>query len=84
MGEGEHYHLVPLHDAMPHDVDTLDCVCGPDVEWGEGGRVGVSHHSLDGREKREHLPWFLRAFWRRWVLLLDDSDREVHDDLEEG
>lgn len=51
-------HVWPLADLIAHDTDTLDCICGPDLEWvdpktGEAHVVPlVSHHSLDGRELR--------------------------------
>lgn len=43
----------------PEHELTMDCVCGPDVEWfdpetGEAYESPlVTHHSLDGREFRE-------------------------------
>jgi hypothetical protein len=48
-------HVIPINDLVDHDCDggvLCDCVCGPDVEFVEGGAV-VSHHSLDGRELDE-------------------------------
>lgn len=53
-------HVVPIEDVIAHDSTTLDCVCGPDVEWidpetGAAYPSGplVLHHSLDGRELKE-------------------------------
>jgi hypothetical protein len=49
-------HVEPVNDLVAHDCTggTLcDCVCGPDVEFVEGGGVLVTHHSLDGREAAE-------------------------------
>ena len=50
-------HVYPDSDLIEHDTESDDCLCGPEVEAvpGEDGYFGwlVSHHSLDGREKRE-------------------------------
>lgn len=49
-------HVEPLHDLIAHETTggaLCECVCGPDVEFLEGGSVLVSHHSLDGRERAE-------------------------------
>jgi hypothetical protein len=46
-------HVEPVNDLVAHDCTggaLCDCVCGPDVEFVEGGGVLVTHHSLDGRE----------------------------------
>lgn len=46
-------HVEPINDLITHDTDHFDeCVCGPDVEFVEGGAV-ITHHSLDGRELTE-------------------------------
>ena len=46
-------HVLPVNDLIEHDSEHFDeCVCGPDVEYVEGGKV-VTHHSLDGRELLE-------------------------------
>lgn len=55
-GENE-MHVVPLGDAIEHDISGDDCPCGPDVESvfrddGSNGWV-ITHHSLDGRELHE-------------------------------
>jgi hypothetical protein len=48
-------HVIPAGDVVSHDTDEMDaCVCGPDVEFVNGGWVSV-HHSLDGREAIERL-----------------------------
>lgn len=47
-------HTFPVNDLVGHDTDNFDaCVCGPDVEFVEGGGRLVVHHSLDGRELHE-------------------------------
>lgn len=50
-------HVYPTADHVDHWVGGEDCVCGPDVEPvpGRDGAVGwlITHHSLDGRERRE-------------------------------
>lgn len=50
-------HVLPVDDLICHE-DSVECVCGPTLEWIEGedgdGWV-VLHHSLDGRELREEL-----------------------------
>ena len=52
-------HTIPLNDLIEHDTSgNEDCICGPRVEavFREDGSNGwvVLHHSLDGREFREH------------------------------
>jgi hypothetical protein len=49
-------HVIPINDLIEHDRTggvLCDCVCGPDVEFVEGGGIVVIHHSLDGREQDE-------------------------------
>lgn len=52
-------HVEPVRDWIRHDLDSLDCVCGPTVTWsdretGEAfARPLVVHFSLDGRENNE-------------------------------
>jgi hypothetical protein len=47
-------HTYPVGDLVEHDTENFDaCICGPDVEFVEGGGRHVVHHSLDGRELRE-------------------------------
>ncbi len=47
-------HVFPVNDVVEHDTENFDeCVCGPDVEYLDGGGKLVSHHSLDGRELHE-------------------------------
>jgi len=55
-------HVLPAADLVEHDTESLDCICGPDLEYadpetGETYPDGplVSHHSLDGREARAAL-----------------------------
>lgn len=52
-------HVTPNGDLIEHDP-TVDCICGPDVEWVNPDTGGtyehgplVGHHSLDGREADE-------------------------------
>lgn len=50
--------VYPDRDLIDHDLDGIDCICGPKVEWGdEGGTYPngplVTHHALDGRERME-------------------------------
>ena len=52
-------HVVPVNDLILHDIDSDDCVCGPSVEFCDGGAV-VVHHSLDGREAKERFLQALR------------------------
>lgn len=52
-------HVVPVGDLMEHDVESVDCVCGPNVQYvdddGDMYPRGplVVHYSLDGREANE-------------------------------
>ena len=50
-------HVFPLNDAVDHDTDGGDCVCGPTTEPvpRPDGSMGwlITHHSLDGRENHE-------------------------------
>ena len=51
--DGNQIHVIPLHDMVEHG-ETVDCVCGPDLEAiGEPAVLLVRHHSLDGREHHE-------------------------------
>lgn len=45
-------HVLPTGDLIEHE-ESDDCVCGPDVEFREGGAI-IAHHSLDRREQHEH------------------------------
>lgn len=45
-------HVYPVNDLVEHELVDDECVCGPRVEFVEGGKV-VVHHSLDGREASE-------------------------------
>jgi len=52
-------HVAPDDDVTSHDLDGLDCLCGPRCEWVDPttgdmhARPMVTHHSLDGREQHE-------------------------------
>jgi hypothetical protein len=46
-------HVYPVNDLVEHETGGDDCVCGPDVEFVDGGGILISHHSLDGRELTE-------------------------------
>lgn len=51
--DGNQIHVIPLNDMVEHG-ETVDCVCGPDLEAiGEPAVLLVRHHSLDGREHHE-------------------------------
>lgn len=51
--DGNQIHVIPLNDDVEHG-ETVDCVCGPDLEAiGEPAVLLVRHHSLDGREHHE-------------------------------
>lgn len=43
-------HVMPTDDAVPHEP-VIECICGPDVECMEEGRI-YYHHPLEmaGRE----------------------------------
>jgi hypothetical protein len=41
-------HVMPTDDAVKHTTQP-DCICGPDAECLEEGRV-FYHHPLDSRE----------------------------------
>ena len=45
-------HIVPIDDLVEHDLDGLECMCGPEVDF-SGERPMVSHASLDRREDGE-------------------------------
>ena len=49
-------HVYPLGDQILHYADE-DCVCGPRAELvtNDGDHWIYTHHSLDGREAREHV-----------------------------
>ena len=51
MSDGQ-YHVYPKEDIFLHDITSLECLCGPKVEWVDGAYV-VVHNSMDGREGRE-------------------------------
>lgn len=54
---GQTVHVSPINDLIDHDTDTDDCLCGPSIEAVDDGDGGygyvLTHHSLDGRERRE-------------------------------
>lgn len=45
-------HVSPVNDAIQHELQGHDCICGPRVQLGPKGRA-IIHHSMDGREIRE-------------------------------
>ena len=45
-------HVLPIDDLVEHEDVGDGCVCGPDVEYLDEGKL-VKHHSLDGRERYE-------------------------------
>lgn len=51
------WHVMPLKDLVEHE-DSEDCACGPTpnpVKRDDGSIGWVhTHHSLDGRERKEH------------------------------
>ena len=49
----EHPERKPDADGLYNDELSRPDVCGPDVEFVEGGGRLVVHHSLDGRELHE-------------------------------
>lgn len=55
--EDDSIHVVPMRDDITHEQSD-ECVCGPRNEahaQPDGSvRFVVIHHSLDGRESREH------------------------------
>lgn len=68
-------HVVPVGDVVDHDRSTDDCVCGPDIEFVDGGYI-VVHHSLDGRE--QFLDRHEKAI-KQVDSLLDEMDRLLGD-----
>lgn len=50
--EGAEVHVAPDNDAVEHDLQSLYCVCGPEVDFTAQKPV-VIHVSLDGREQHE-------------------------------
>ncbi len=52
MDRDETVHITPIDDLVEHDHDSLDCFCGPEVDF-SGERPMVSHQSLDRREDGE-------------------------------
>lgn len=46
-------HVEPVNDLIEHECIADACVCGPRLEFVDGGGLVVVHHSLDGRELRE-------------------------------
>ena len=41
-------HVWPDADVVDHDLRGAACVCGPDLEEQDNGRVLVTHHLLGG------------------------------------
>ncbi len=53
-GDSDTVHVYPVADLVVHDTENGDaCICGPHVEYVEGGGKLVTHHALDGREHQE-------------------------------
>jgi hypothetical protein len=52
----EHEHVYPRADWIEHELDGDKCICGPTLESFKSKtgmiRWRVTHHSLDGREKK--------------------------------
>jgi hypothetical protein len=46
-------HSYPVNDLIEHELRCDACVCGPELEYVDGGGLLVKHHSLDGRELHE-------------------------------
>ena len=42
-------HVFPLNDLKPHNTESNDCWCNPEVD-----DFVVIHNSMDGREDCEH------------------------------
>jgi hypothetical protein len=59
-------HVAPVADLVEHQLDS-ECCCGPELEVAEGSADLWIHHSLDGREAREH-----HASSPGWIALADD------------
>lgn len=58
MSESAWQHIYPVNDIVPHDTESKECVCGPEIDW---NNQLVVHHSLDGREKREKHIYLRKA-----------------------
>lgn len=43
-------HVYPVNDLHQHDTESMNCQCGPKVDWKNSVIV---HRSYDGREGRE-------------------------------
>lgn len=52
-GRGERVHVVPVADALAHELRGDGCACGPEVERPPGSLPVAAHFSLDGREVGE-------------------------------
>jgi hypothetical protein len=60
-------HTYPVNDLIEHDTESLDCVCGPDVEYLEGGGKHVVHHlcidGVDDMWRRDDSGLPRASFW---------------------
>lgn len=53
---GGQVQVYPVNDSRPHNVDTRDCWCLPEIEIAKNEYAEcamVTHNSADGREIRE-------------------------------
>jgi hypothetical protein len=46
-------HVHPTDDDIDHELQGVECACGPRLVYEDGTRLIVVHHSLDGREGGE-------------------------------
>lgn len=51
--DNEIYHVYPLKDLHPHNLDGVECDCNPKIEDYENGGTVVIHNAFDGRELME-------------------------------
>lgn len=49
--EWDDLHVVPVEDLLPHNTDSHECACDPEIEV-HGGKLIIIHNSFDGREDR--------------------------------
>jgi hypothetical protein len=47
--EPEAVHVAPIDDWVDHSLDE-DCICRPEIEYGQGQRPLVIHDAADGRQ----------------------------------
>lgn len=47
----EVFHVYPVNDSEPHELEGYHCKCSPKVEYDqESESIQVVHNSFDGRE----------------------------------